>query len=581
MAEPETSLLETIVGSFAQDTFNSAVGGYLIGWIMPQSTQFDVEALLQGIDDIVKRDLQDMYFQAGTAGLQGVLDSLAQNVTIMNGSSYSAHLSDSPSYQDSGLQMMRQNYLSLRDSINNLLRTAQIASIARQALPMHVAAVQAQVTVFSTLARIDASNKAGYLAALKDVLLAAIPYVESVQTRETADLVMARFGQTDLPATQYNDLNQIVGYKFNDAGEIVRIHDRSDAETDRSARVHAATAKIVADQTVKYQSINDTVTLWRKIVQTNWQLTLPETINLPCGPILNPDTPFYIQVQDRLFFDVGGGPQDSGAALAQYAWHGGDNQRFRFHGDGWGDYLIIPDSGASGNQTLDVWGASKDEGSRLIQFPHNGEDNQKWFVFPGGDGYFAVCAKHSWQAIGADGNSYSNGAYINQHEWPKDTSQASSATFSQRLRFIAALEQSNWRWCSKCQAIFYAGTNSACPTGGQHTGTSSGNYLMFYMAPGETGLYQDGWGWCNKCSGLVYTKLPAGPCPSGGSHTPGGTNYVAVPGKDGLPNRQSGWRWCSKCQAMWFSQAGTSVCPAGGAHSQIGSGAYSIKHTPQ
>jgi hypothetical protein len=41
----------------------------------------------------------------------------------------------------------------------------------------------------------------------------------------------------------------------------------------------------------------------------------------------------------------------------------------------------------------------------------------------------------------------------------------------------AAWMQDNWRWCNKCQGLFFAGHGAgACPLGGGHDSTGSGDY---------------------------------------------------------------------------------------------------------
>jgi hypothetical protein len=41
--------------------------------------------------------------------------------------------------------------------------------------------------------------------------------------------------------------------------------------------------------------------------------------------------------------------------------------------------------------------------------------------------------------------------------------------------------QSNWRWCNKCQGLFFGGNpNPKCPAGGAHNKTGSGNYSLFH-----------------------------------------------------------------------------------------------------
>jgi hypothetical protein len=91
--------------------------------------------------------------------------------------------------------------------------------------------------------------------------------------------------------------------------------------------------------------------------------------------------------------------------------------------------------------------------------------------------------------------------------------------------------QRNWRWCSKCQGLWF-GPNQAtsnCPQGGTHSLTGSGNYSLV-------------------------------------------NNAVSTPA-----NHQASWRWCSKCQGLWFGpNQATSNCPQGGTHSLTGSGNYRI-----
>jgi len=41
----------------------------------------------------------------------------------------------------------------------------------------------------------------------------------------------------------------------------------------------------------------------------------------------------------------------------------------------------------------------------------------------------------------------------------------------------SAVLQENWRWCNKCQGLFFAGNSrGVCPAGGNHNSDGSGNY---------------------------------------------------------------------------------------------------------
>ena len=50
--------------------------------------------------------------------------------------------------------------------------------------------------------------------------------------------------------------------------------------------------------------------------------------------------------------------------------------------------------------------------------------------------------------------------------------------------------QSDWRWCHKCQGLFFSGGQSTvgtCPAGGQHEKTISGDYTLTHNSPGFHG----------------------------------------------------------------------------------------------
>jgi hypothetical protein len=98
---------------------------------------------------------------------------------------------------------------------------------------------------------------------------------------------------------------------------------------------------------------------------------------------------------------------------------------------------------------------------------------------------------------------------------------------------------------------------------------------------------QHNWRWCSKCQGLWYAAAsanPTGVCPAGGGHSKGGSGDYALMGDpDGSFNNtllaQHNWRWCSKCQGLWYAAATANhdgVCPAGGGHSKAGSGDYAL-----
>jgi len=82
-------------------------------------------------------------------------------------------------------------------------------------------------------------------------------------------------------------------------------------------------------------------------------------------------------------------------------------------------------------------------------------------------------------------------------------------------------EQTNWRWCTKCQVLAFAGNPSAgaCAAGGSHDHTGSGDYaLMQNVSVPDPGA-QSNWRWCTKCHALAFAGHPSpGACAAGGSH---------------------------------------------------------------
>ena len=129
--------------------------------------------------------------------------------------------------------------------------------------------------------------------------------------------------------------------------------------------------------------------------------------------------------------------------------------------------------------------------------------------------------------------------------------------------------QENWRWCTKCQGIAFAGNPSigACAGGGQHDHNGSGNYTL-PLGAGAAG--QPNWRWCRKCQCLSFAgNATAGACAAGGQHSHEGSgNYTLALGNGSAPG-QHNWRWCSKCEGLAFAvNASIGVCPARRKHDE-------------
>jgi hypothetical protein len=134
--------------------------------------------------------------------------------------------------------------------------------------------------------------------------------------------------------------------------------------------------------------------------------------------------------------------------------------------------------------------------------------------------------------------------------------------------------ESNWRWCEKCQGLWFGGNGAApCPGGGKHIKTESDNYSLVHGTKEARG--ESNWRWCSKCQGLWFAGNAVGACPAGGDHIQVGSEDYTI-ATDVTGGGQPGWRRCSKCQGMWYGLVDKEVgrCPAGKGHSKDGSIGY-------
>jgi hypothetical protein len=139
--------------------------------------------------------------------------------------------------------------------------------------------------------------------------------------------------------------------------------------------------------------------------------------------------------------------------------------------------------------------------------------------------------------------------------------------------------QTGWRWCRKCEGLFFAGNPSqgVCAADiGPHDPNESGAYVIDLSDSAVVG--QNLWRWCSTCQGLFFVGGGTlGRCPAGGSHTSDGSgDYILHQQPTGL-STQAGWRWCRDCQGMYFGGGSGGVCPAGAQHSAEGSGDYVLR----
>jgi hypothetical protein len=137
-------------------------------------------------------------------------------------------------------------------------------------------------------------------------------------------------------------------------------------------------------------------------------------------------------------------------------------------------------------------------------------------------------------------------------------------------------DQANWRWCHKCQGMYFAGNPALhCPAGGAHDHTGSGNYRISQNMTVPYG--QTNWRWCRKCQGMYFGGNPGSHCPAGGAHDDTGSGDYNLVHDSGDFAGQSNWRWCHKCQGLYFAGINAGHCPAGGGHDHTGSGNYILR----
>jgi len=134
--------------------------------------------------------------------------------------------------------------------------------------------------------------------------------------------------------------------------------------------------------------------------------------------------------------------------------------------------------------------------------------------------------------------------------------------------------QSQWRYCDKCEALFFNGfpTKGTCPGGGGHNAQGynfelpHGNQLL------ETEKSQVNWRYCSKCFSMFYDGFAdKGKCAGGGGHAAQGYKFRLPHDMPGDAADQIEWRYCQKCHVMFYNGfPGKGKCPVGGAHSAYG-----------
>ena len=87
--------------------------------------------------------------------------------------------------------------------------------------------------------------------------------------------------------------------------------------------------------------------------------------------------------------------------------------------------------------------------------------------------------------------------------------------------------QNNWRFCQKCQVMFFDGypTKGTCAAGGAHEAAGYNFNLTHDVT--ESGTSQKNWRYCGKCHAVFFDGYPTkGVCAAGGTHQAAGLNFV-------------------------------------------------------
>ena len=95
--------------------------------------------------------------------------------------------------------------------------------------------------------------------------------------------------------------------------------------------------------------------------------------------------------------DVAAGSQANGAAVIQWDWNNGDNQHWRFERVSPNNIATGPYSleAAHSGKVLDVTGLSQAGGAAVVQWAWLNGANQKWLIAPTPDGYFDLAPLHA------------------------------------------------------------------------------------------------------------------------------------------------------------------------------------------
>jgi hypothetical protein len=131
---------------------------------------------------------------------------------------------------------------------------------------------------------------------------------------------------------------------------------------------------------------------------------------------------------------------------------------------------------------------------------------------------------------------------------------------------VDANHQDNWHFCGKCADMFWngdpKGAKGVCPRDGAGHIAAGWNFVLPHDLP-EGGFDQSQWRFCGKCFALFWNADQSGRkglCPKDGlGHWAEGFNFVVAHDVPSGPTLQPNWRFCGKCFSMFWDEGDPQV----------------------
>ena len=127
-----------------------------------------------------------------------------------------------------------------------------------------------------------------------------------------------------------------------------------------------------------------------------------------------------VNVHSGLDMEVNGQSTSNGAAVDQWSYLGGSNQKWTLSYLNNGMYRL---TAVNSGLALDVTGQSTAFGTKIDQWTYNGGGNQQYVLSQTSDGNYRILNSNSGLAIEVPGFSTANGTVLDQWGWNAGTNQ--------------------------------------------------------------------------------------------------------------------------------------------------------------